>query len=87
MATTSPAGSVRPATSAGAGAEPIGPNPSGVLNALVMEIARALGENPREVNQQLNQRIGVESRVNQREDVIRGAVVIAREWLRSIDPQ
>ena len=88
MAMTSPApssaGGGTPAPDADPGFEKVGPNPSGVLNGLVMEIARALEQNPREVNVRLNELLGVESRVNQSEDVIRGAVVIARDWLNSI---
>lgn len=74
----------RPGTGSGSGPDRVGPNPSGVLNGLVMEIARASGENPREVNLRLNGMLGVESRINQSEDVIRGAVAIARDWLDSL---
>ncbi|MEZ0089051.1 hypothetical protein [Streptacidiphilus sp. EB129] len=84
METTSPDAGVRPATGANALAERVGPNPSGVLNELVMELARALGENPREVNLSLNRKLGVESRINQSEDVIRQGVAIARDWLSGL---
>lgn len=73
METTVPTGDTRP-----------GANPSTDLNELLMEIAEALGQNPREVSLQLNRLLGVSSRINQNEETIRGAVALAQGWLTDI---
>ena len=84
MDMTPPTSGVRPAPGTGGPVGTAGANPSTHLNELVMDLAHALGENPREVSLRLNRMMGVESRVNQTEEVLRGGVALARDWLDRI---
>ncbi|MGW4954783.1 hypothetical protein [Streptomyces parvulus] len=66
-----------------AGAERIdhGPNPRDCLNGIVTRLAHVTGEGHAAVNARINRAVGVASRVEADETVIRRAVIVAREWL------